>query len=487
MFIGVTKPVWSFLLGLARQVPTAPILLLITYRNDQTSHILDNFIATLNRERLATEVLLTHLSRNEVGAMLQAIFDLRQAVHPDFLTPTYALTEGNPFFLEEVLKSLVTSGDISYGKGGWSLKPISDLRIPRSAQIAVQSRTRELSSEAQHVLSLAAVAGRRFDFDLLLELTGLDEGALLQTIKELIRGQLVVEESADIFAFRHALTRQAMYNNLLARERKMLHREIADAIERVHAASLSAIYGDLAYHYYEGQVWDKALAYAWQAGEKASSLHSPRAAVEHFTRAIQAAHHLSVPQPLSVLKARAKAYELLGDFEGARADYTLLIEVAREAQDKHIEWEVLLDLGWLWTVRDYARAGEYITEAVELAGQMEDQSTMARTLNRAGNWYMHTEQPLRAVHAHQQALEILDAAGDRQGVAATLDLLGITSYMAGDVLGGVTYYERAVPVFREIGRPRRASKQSGDAGHAGSQLHVSGQCVPDCEPGTLHA
>jgi DNA-binding CsgD family transcriptional regulator/tetratricopeptide (TPR) repeat protein len=441
----------EFLLGLARQVPTTTILLLITYRNDQTSPILDNFIAALNRERLATEVLLTHLSRNEVGAMLQGIFDLREAVHPDFLASSYALTEGNPFFLEEVLKSLVTSGDIAYGQGGWNLKPITDLHIPRSAQIAIQSRTSGLIEEARYVLSLAAVAGRRFDFDLLLELTGLGEGALLQTIKELIRAQLVVEESADIFAFRHALTRQAMYNDLLARERRTLHRQIADAIERVHASSLSAILGDLAYHFYEGQVWDKALVYARQAGEKASSLHSPRAAVEHFTRSLRAAHHLSVPQPLSVLKARAKAYELLGEFEGARADYALMIDAAREAQDKHSEWEALLDLGWLWTVRDYARAGEYIAEAVELAGQMGDPPTMAHTLNRAGNWHMHTEQPLRAGESHRQALAIFEAEGDRQGVASTLDLLGITSYMAGDVLGGVEYYERAVPVFRAIG------------------------------------
>ena len=440
----------EFLLGLARQVPTTAILLLITYRDDEHSQVLNNFIAALNRERLVTEVLLTHLSLNEVDEMLRSIFDLRQAVHSGFLTPTYALTEGNPFFLEEVLKSLVISGDISYGQGGWDLKPISDLHIPRSAQIAVQSRTSGLSAEARHLLALAAVAGRRFDFDLLLELTGLDEGALLQTIKELIRAQLVVEESADIFAFRHALTRQAMYNDLLARERRILHRQIADAIERVHTTSLSARLGDLAYHYYEGQVWDKALIYARQAGESAGSLHSPRAAVEHLTYAIGAAHHLSVPQPLNVLKARAKAFELLGDFEGARSDYALMLEAAREAHDRRGEWEALLDLGWLWTVRDYTRAGAYITEAVALAGQMGDPSTLAHTLNRAGNWYMHTEQPAMASQYHRQALSIFESANDRQGIATTLDLLGITNYMSGDVLGGVGYYERAVPLFREI-------------------------------------
>lgn len=455
----------EFLLGLARQVSTLTVLLLFTYRNDETHPALDNFVAALNRERLATELSLNRLTRDEVDVMVQAILGLRYPADPDFLSSVYALTEGNPFFLEEVLKSLVASGDITYTHGGWDLKPVSELHIPRSAQVAVQQRISSISPTARQVLGIAAVAGRRFDFDLLQQLTGLGEAELLQTIKELIKAQLVVEESADKkpalsvgltqgFAFRHALTRQAMYHDLLARERRLLHRQIAEATERIHGSSLDAHLGDLAYHCYEGQVWEHALEYAQRAGERDTSLHSPHAAVEHYTRAVEAARQLSLLPPLrllKLLKARAQAYELLGDFEGARDDYTLMLEAARQAHDYRAEWEALLDLGWLWTVRDYACAGEYIAQAVELVGKMGDLTTLAHTLNRTGNWYAHTEEPLKAREAHQEALRIFEDSGDRQGVAATLDLLGITSYMAGDVLGGVRYYERAVPVFRELG------------------------------------
>ena len=92
--------------------------------------MLDNFLAALDREHLAEEIPLERLTRDQVDAMLRAIFGLQHAANPDFLTPTYALTEGNPFFMEEVLKSLVNSGDITYAREEWDLKPVSELHIP---------------------------------------------------------------------------------------------------------------------------------------------------------------------------------------------------------------------------------------------------------------------------------------------------------------------------------------------------------------------
>jgi len=102
----------------------------------------------------------------------------------------------------------------------WERQPLNELLIPRSVQDAVQLRLEQVSSAARQVVMLAAVAGRRFDFAFLQQITHHDEQELLTLMKELIAAQLVVEESEEQFAFRHALTRQAMYIQLLARERK---------------------------------------------------------------------------------------------------------------------------------------------------------------------------------------------------------------------------------------------------------------------------
>ena len=172
--------------------------------------------------------------------MLRAIFDQRRPIRSDFLSALYTLTEGNPFFIEEILKSLITAGDIFYTHGQWDRKPLGELNIPRTVQIAVRQRADRLHADAKRLLTLAAVMGRRFDFDLLQRLSGHDEAMLLELIKSLIAAQLVVEESAETFAFRHALTREALYSDLLARERRTLHGAIAIALEQIGQARASA-------------------------------------------------------------------------------------------------------------------------------------------------------------------------------------------------------------------------------------------------------
>ncbi len=272
----------EFLLYLARNLAAQPVLLLLTCRSDETSPALNQLLLALDRERLAVELSLHRLSRGEVGEMLRAIFELQRPIRAEFLEAVYGLTEGNPFFVEELMKALIASGEIFYQDGAWDRRPLSELHTlrVRTVQAAVQQRMDQLSPPARQVLTLAAVAGRRFDFVLLQQLSQQSETELVKLIKELRAAQLVVEESADIFAFRHALTRQAVYGDLLARERKALHRVVAETMERAGASSLA----DLAYHFYEAGEWSKAMDYAVRAGEQAQALYSPRTAVEHFTQ-----------------------------------------------------------------------------------------------------------------------------------------------------------------------------------------------------------
>ena len=187
----------EFLQYLSRQCAAHPLLILLTYRSDEMRPSLKRFLAQLDRERLAQEIPLVHLTRNEVDAMLRAIFALPHSAQLELSDTIYALTEGNPFFVEELLKSLTTTGDIFYENGRWERKALGELHIPRSVQDAVQQRTDRLSQSARHVLILAAAAGRRFDFTLLQQLTEYGEEELLSLIKELIAAQLVVEESAE--------------------------------------------------------------------------------------------------------------------------------------------------------------------------------------------------------------------------------------------------------------------------------------------------
>ncbi|MGZ3611038.1 MAG: helix-turn-helix transcriptional regulator [Ktedonobacteraceae bacterium] len=440
----------EFLHYLARHSTDHPLLLLMTYRSDELRPALRSWLAQLDRERLAHEYLLSSFSRNDVDTMLQAIFGVQRRVPAETLDALYGLTEGNPFFIEEILKSLIMVGGIFYTDENWEHKPLSELHIPRSIQDAVQQRTDQLSKDAKHILTLAAVAGRRFDFALLQELTHHDEQQLLILMKELIAAQLVIEESAEHFAFRHALTRQAVYAELLARERKALHLTIAETIESFYISTLDIYVADLSYHFYEAGAWEKALKYAKNAGEKALALFAPHAAIDHYTRALSSLYNLAITPPPEMFRKRGQAYVIQGEFEHARSDFELSLDIARSHDDRRAEWEAQLNLGMLWTERDYERSGEYYQHAFELAQTMNEPSMLAHSLNRLGNWYLNLEHPNEALEHHQKALTIFEALHNKHGIAETLDLLGMTSYLGCDLTQGTIYYKQAVALFREL-------------------------------------
>src|SRR4029077_16052574 len=129
-------------------------------------------------------------------------------------------------------------------------------------------------------------------------LTHHDEKELLALVKELIAAQLVVEESAERFAFRHALTREAIYAELLARERVALHREVAAALERQHAHALDGVVDALAYHSWEAGAWGAPEENPARPGVNAPALSPPREAVAHLDRAFTASERAGVEPTL---------------------------------------------------------------------------------------------------------------------------------------------------------------------------------------------
>ena len=448
----------EFLQSLARFCAAQPLLLLMTYRSDEVQPSLQRCLAQLDRARLSQELHLVPLSRSDVDAMLGAMFGLPETEQANLLDLIYPLTEGNPFFVEEVLTSLVSRGELLSDNGVWQHKPHLDHRservpVPRSVQDTMYQRTQHLSAEAMRVVTFAAVAGRRFDFAVLHQVMHCDEDRLLLLIKELLAIQFVVEVSADQFAFRHALTQQAVFAGLLARERRSLHRMLAEAIEQLYAtiSPLDAHLADLAYHYYEAGVWEKALEYEQRAGERALALYAQHAAIDHFTHALSALHHLSGVPASPIYCLRGQAYETLGEFERALSDYEHALEAANAAHDRRGEWQSMMVLGFLWTGRDYEQAGGWFRRASDLAENLADPTLRARSLNRLGNWLVNIGRTQEGLEAHQEALHLFETQQNTQGMAETLDLLGVAHGFSGDPANAVKHFGRAIGLFRILG------------------------------------
>jgi DNA-binding CsgD family transcriptional regulator len=461
----------ELVLYLARACASRAMVLLVTIRTEDIHPALVHMLAGIERERIGSELLLSRFQRDHTAGLIGAMFG-QHHIREEFVQAIQQHTDGNPFFIEETLRALLANGDI-YREGGlWTRRALESLRIPRSVEDAVYRRLRQLSPEAHRLLAIASVLGRHFDIGILADLVDYSEEVLILCIKEAIAVGLVQElpdqhyQHEDRFEFHHALTQQAIYARLLARERRLLHHQAFDAILKSQSLGAQQRAVELARHAFAATLWQQAHAHATIAARQAHTLGAPQAAIDQLSCAIEAMRHearmVGTPasnlawQPLyrDLLQQRAQAYETLHQFELAHADYELLYAEANQANDLRTMWQSLLDLGFLWTGRDMEQAHRYLDQALATARLLEDPVLLGQSLNRIGNWCLNMGQPLRALACHREAYQLFEAQADTEGLATTNDLLGITHLVGGDFVLGAGHYAQAIAGFRTCGHSR---------------------------------
>ncbi|HEX8727241.1 MAG TPA: LuxR C-terminal-related transcriptional regulator, partial [Ktedonobacterales bacterium] len=252
--------------------------------------------------------------------------------------------------------------------------------------------------------------------------------------------------------FRHALTRQAIYTEMLARERRAMHRAIAETLDRLSTVSHAREQHleDLAHHFYEAGVWQQAFLYAREASEKAQALYAQQAAIEHLTHALDAAQQLGQTPPADLYLARGQAHGTLGEFDRAQDDYRRALDVARDMADAELEWHSMVALGFLWSGRDYGQAGQWFHQALDLTGQLGSPELRATSLNRLGNWLLNIGQCEGVIQAHEEALSIFETRANTRGMAESLDLLAVAHGLIGDQVRSVEIQERVISLFRDL-------------------------------------
>ncbi len=277
----------ALLRHLARRTRRQRVLIVATYREvelDQTRPF-QEVLLDLTRERLATRLRLSRLDREGTHDMLAVLFAAEE-ITPEFLEGIYTETEGNPFFVEEVCKALVESGQVYYTDGAWDRPEMEELEIPQSVRVAIQSRVSKMPVDCQEMLRLAAVLGREFAFQTLLAASEGGEEDLIDGLDYAIQAQLIEEAGAgrDVtFAFTHALIPATLYEGVSTLRRRRLHRRAAAAIEGLHPDD----YETLAYHYGESGDEEQALRYHVQAGARASAVYANVEAEGHYRAALE--------------------------------------------------------------------------------------------------------------------------------------------------------------------------------------------------------
>ena len=459
---------------LARSHASQPVVLALTYRGEEAGPRLVRLVADLERARVVDDLTVSLLDETTLEQCCGRSLARGENLGDDFVHLLHGLTEGNPFFVEETLKALIVAGDLSPTGGHWRARPLERVRVPQTAVEAVRRRLAALTVPARNVASTAAIAGRRFDFDLLQTLTNHDERELLSLVKELIAAQLVVEESAERFAFRHALTREAIYADLLARERVALHRQVAAALEQQHSGALDGVIEALAYHAWEAGDWELAARYAARAARHALALSAPREAVAHLDRAFAALERSGVEpydRPLSGPRAGERDAWRLSPRRTTTSPRHSRVHVRRPTSEpsgrRFMRW------GCCGQHATTPEPASFDARHCASRARLGDESLIARSLNRVGNWHMNLEQPQTGLPHHEEALGIFERLGDAAGVAETVDLIAMAHHVSGDQRAAAAYYERSVALFTELDDRRRLANALALLALCGPSYHSS--------------
>ena len=305
-------------------VPEHPVLLLMTHRSD--------WDAPLGERPYFSTIDLRSLSEPESARVAGATLGV-EGLPQELADLIFRKAEGNPFFVEEVAKSLHEAGAIRRSNSHLVLAaPLEEIFVPDTVQDVIMARLDRLPEEPRRALQTASVIGREFTARLIDRTAAL--GGRNESLLELKSVELIFERSLYpelAYMFKHALTHDVAYTSLLLERRRVLHGIVGDAIEDLYADRLVEHYESLAHHFEHAERWDEAFSYLVRSGEKSLAAFSAVQAVKFFERALSIAAHADLgpgstdprppwarASPVPAFSVERERAQLRGDARGGR-------------------------------------------------------------------------------------------------------------------------------------------------------------------------
>lgn len=490
---------------LVRAPDPAALLLIGTYRDVELerAHPLLDTLADLRRERGYERIALRGLSLRDVERLLQqrARHILEPRAH-SLIDALHIETDGNPFYLREIMRHLIETGAIYQRDGKWrSDLPVEEMRIPEGIREVIGYRLGRLSETSNDVLRVAACVGREFAIDVLTEVGGWDIEDVLDSLQEAVVARVVKEVpgTLDRFAFAHAIMRETLYEELTTSKRVRLHRRIGQALELL--CENEPPLAEIAHHYFESAVLgdqDDAIDRCLKAGVRAIDMLAHEEAVGHFERALQIEELKDArneAQRCDLMLALAAARYMAGELSESRAAYRVVAELARDIGDPYRLAAAALGYSGLWidigvtdeyflklleesrtslpeddtslAARLLGRlamelsydgdAGEregYAGDAVEMARRLRDPATVAYTLLAQRHAITGPADLEVRLATTREALTAADRAGEDEMTLRGLSFLLVDLMEAGDVDEADATYERFAGRAQALRQPQ---------------------------------
>ena len=411
---------------LLESISGARVFLVFTYRPE--------FVHTWGGRSYHSQMNLNRLSNRESLIMVSHLLGTKELA-PDLETLILEKTEGVPFFIEEFITSLKKLQIIERENNKYRLaKKIQDLTIPTTIQDVIMARVDSLPEEAKEILQKGSVIEREFSHELIKRVVELPEQELLSNLSILKDSELLYERGIypeSTYVFKHALTREVVYDAILAKRKKRLHREIGQVIEEIYTKRLEDFYEMLAYHSFRGEDWQRAQRYNRHAGLKALSLSAYKEAQGYFEKALESLTKLSrtrdrILQEIDLHFSMRAALFPLGRHEEWAEHVRAAEPLAKEVGDKARLANCYNYLSThLWTRGRHKEAIKLCEEGLGLAQSVGDFSVCISLMFHLGIPLLYTGLYKRQVELHREVAERLSgpAIFERHGLAGLPSVL----------------------------------------------------------------
>jgi len=488
---------------LARHVTRERVLLIGAYRTEDLNGLLANTMRSLRQDGLLSRITLRRLTLEEVTTLIREMAGMESGGEK-FSRRLYQETEGNPFFISEVIRSLFEEGVLYRDEHGWStdLKDFAtsyaQILIPPSVRDVIQARLNRLDETSYQVLETAAVFLQQFYFVTVQRACDKDEDEALDAFDRLLSAQLIKEVEVGIrgssYNFDHDKIREVAYQRMSGARRQQVHRRVGEAMEIEYRNRLDEVVSRLAHHFAAGGDREKALRYSIKAGDRARELYANEEAVAYYQRALELAE--SEEELATIYEGLGDVYALVGKYQPAIESYKAVLDSAGEGPDKRRAAEIHRKMGRVCERnggRDLAlehfivgrqilesdgpslemvrldsgmaflniRQGQY-EEAIrlcqrsldmleELPENVDSRKERARIYNNLGSIYLNWSDYPRATEHFEKSLVIRIENGDTHGTAILYNNLGVVYERQGNYERAFEYHRQSFELEKEIG------------------------------------
>ncbi len=404
----IDKSSEDVLKDLLERIPGARVLLLFTYRPE--------FVPTWGGRSYHNHVNLNRLSNREsllIVSHLLGTEDIDGTLEEFILEKT----EGVPFFVEEFIRSLMDLKIIERRNKKYHLKKdVQYVTIPSTIQDMLMARVDSLTDGAKEVLQTGSVVEREFSYEIMKQLMALPDQELVSHLSALKESELLYERGIfpqSSYVFKHALTREVVYNSLLFKRRVQIHEAIGKTIEDLYPDRLEEFYEMLAYQSFRGEDWQRAYKYNREAGLKAHAFSAYQEAQEYFEAALRALHNLP--------RSRDRIEKEI--------DLSFNLRAALFPQARHEEW------------------GRWMREAQRLSKEIEDNARLSHVLCFLSNLEWIQGKCQKAIELGKTGLDLARRADDFSCQVATIFHLGFYFHTIGDFPKQIEYHRELVKLL----------------------------------------